>query len=1034
MVKTIFEICKPREDVLKGTSSESDFAADLSRVICAYKSGAYESENGTPPEYSDSRLFFETTYPTRGLRSLLENVCARLSGKWHFSSPIFRLGTSFGGGKTHGLIALVHAARGMKNVDNPAEFLNPELIPQRSVRIAVFDGENADPANGRKMEEGLLAYTPWGEIAYALAGREGYERVRCSDKEGISPGADTLRELFGGEPALILLDELAVYLRKVKHKSTARDQFTAFLTGLFKAVECSPHVALVFTLAIGKDGKAIDAYAEENQFVAEKMAEIESISGRKATLLNPTEEDETLEVLRRRLFEHIDEDAALENMNAYRDLWQQHQSKITLDRPLSACVDTFKKGFPLHPDVFEMFTTKTATLANFQRVRGMLRILGYTIRRLWETKPKDATAIHVHHIDIGYQPIREDITTRLGQKMYDPAIRADIAGDTEKPALAQQIDSAYQGLPPYATYTARTIFMHSLAFNENLKGITVEHLRYACLSPQLEINFLDQARQNFVQQSAYLDDRPKALLRFLAEANLTQIIQQEEKYVDLQQQKTELNDEIKSVFKGKDFSLIFFPTDPREIEDSAETPPALIVLSHEACSVGVSVESVPELIARLYKYKTSDRKSLRHFRNNNVFVVAEEERIAHMNKKMTYCLALRAIKENPSRMHDLAEHQRDKVKELEKTSKSELAIAIQTTFRHIFYPSSEKLPVEQGDQEEQEVSLKHAVLNDVSSACPGSGQQQIIRALREDYQKLRRDDDSAVSPGFILNRTPLREKGEMTTAALRQEFYCNVKLPILLGKDIFIKSIRKGVEEGSYIYRSGSGETAILYGQGDPYTEIKIDEQSVISTMEYAKEHGIWPRVLTPKPLPDLAPEAPVIGDSSQPLPVPSSTGGQETVREPQPGGIRHNPICEEGVFKQVLRALWDKTKQHSIDEIARIDVKITDPTDGFRFLGGIGHIALVPQKNLKMVVDYATEKGRFSVEYEGEAAEASVFKEFLEPQLRIAKESNFEMIFSLRFEPSFSLRDEENRVKLSDQLTRFISAAQVFVTIFPSS
>ena len=160
MVKTIFEICKPREDVLKGTSSESDFAADLSRVICAYKSGAYESENGTPPEYSDSRLFFETTYPTRGLRSLLENVCARLSGKGDFSSPIFRLGTSFGGGKTHGLIALVHAARGMQGVANPAEFLNPALIPSRPVRVAIFDGQNADPANGRKMEEGLLAYTP----------------------------------------------------------------------------------------------------------------------------------------------------------------------------------------------------------------------------------------------------------------------------------------------------------------------------------------------------------------------------------------------------------------------------------------------------------------------------------------------------------------------------------------------------------------------------------------------------------------------------------------------------------------------------------------------------------------------------------------------------------------------------------------------------------------------------------------------------------------------------------------------------------
>src|ERR1700687_4014481 len=30
------------------------------------------------------------------------------------------------------------------------------------------------------------------------------------------PGAETIQELFGGEPTLILLDELSVYLRKVQ--------------------------------------------------------------------------------------------------------------------------------------------------------------------------------------------------------------------------------------------------------------------------------------------------------------------------------------------------------------------------------------------------------------------------------------------------------------------------------------------------------------------------------------------------------------------------------------------------------------------------------------------------------------------------------------------------------------------------------------------------------------------------------------------------------------------------------------------------
>jgi predicted AAA+ superfamily ATPase len=102
-VTTIFDLCSPRPDVLAGTASDSDFAADLSHVIRG---------SGGPAEYSDPQRFFANTYPTRGLKSLLANVCARLSGRGGSVAAIFRLDTSFGGGKTHGLIALVHAARG----------------------------------------------------------------------------------------------------------------------------------------------------------------------------------------------------------------------------------------------------------------------------------------------------------------------------------------------------------------------------------------------------------------------------------------------------------------------------------------------------------------------------------------------------------------------------------------------------------------------------------------------------------------------------------------------------------------------------------------------------------------------------------------------------------------------------------------------------------------------------------------------------------------------------------------------------------
>ena len=53
---TVFDICTPREDVLKGAIQESDFAADLAQVL----------RGDAPNEYKIPRLFFSNTYPTRG--------------------------------------------------------------------------------------------------------------------------------------------------------------------------------------------------------------------------------------------------------------------------------------------------------------------------------------------------------------------------------------------------------------------------------------------------------------------------------------------------------------------------------------------------------------------------------------------------------------------------------------------------------------------------------------------------------------------------------------------------------------------------------------------------------------------------------------------------------------------------------------------------------------------------------------------------------------------------------------------------------
>lgn len=425
-IASIFDICTPRRDVQEGTIADSDYAANLANVLTGQASR----------DYTDASTFFTNTYPTEGLKELLVNVCGRLSGRGESVSAVFRLDTSFGGGKTHGLIALVHAAAGMKGVSNVAEFLDPALVPASPVRLAAFDGENADPANGRPMGEGVRAHTPWGEIAYQLAGKDGYEIVRRSDEERIAPGAETIKELFGADPVLVVLDELGEYLRRVQGMG-GRDQLTGFLKALLAAIESTPRAAVVYTLAVRSDGKGVDAFADENEFLASAMSELESVSGRKATNLNPTRDDETAKVIRRRLFASIDDSRAAEVINAYRELWTTHRDILSEEARRSTTSAEFSQTFPFHPDVLDTLTGKTATLGGFQRVRGMLRILAKTVATVWANRPVDASAIHLHHIDFGSDVVRREFTTRLQQGAFVPAILNDIAGPPEKPALAE---------------------------------------------------------------------------------------------------------------------------------------------------------------------------------------------------------------------------------------------------------------------------------------------------------------------------------------------------------------------------------------------------------------------------------------------------------------------------------------------------------------------------------------------------------------------------------------------------------------------
>ena len=86
---TIFDACIPRPEVLAGELPDAIFAADLLEVV----------ENRAHQDYQDPVKFFGNSYPTESLKVLIKDVAERLAGV-QGTTPVFRLETGFGGGKT----------------------------------------------------------------------------------------------------------------------------------------------------------------------------------------------------------------------------------------------------------------------------------------------------------------------------------------------------------------------------------------------------------------------------------------------------------------------------------------------------------------------------------------------------------------------------------------------------------------------------------------------------------------------------------------------------------------------------------------------------------------------------------------------------------------------------------------------------------------------------------------------------------------------------------------------------------------------
>ncbi|MCA6624097.1 MAG: AAA family ATPase, partial [Pseudanabaena sp. M165S2SP1A06QC] len=432
-------------------------------------------------------------------------------------------------------------------------------------------------------------------------------------------------------------------------------------------------------------------------------------------------------------------------------------------------------------------------------------------------------------------------------------IQADIFNAEGKPAHAQVHDRQWEaaGKPPFATWVARTIFLHSIN-QGTAAGIRRAELNVALLMPQVEISYIEPVLDRLTSVAWYLDIDPiTTIARFKEEPSINKIIAEEKEQIGNLTAKDHLRSRRDSIFANKVFTLVASPESSGDVDDKPDDV-ALCVIAFDQGTVNASTDVAPNLVEQIFN-NTGESGKFRTFRNRLLFLVANKQELERAIDITKEHLAIQNILKSPNRQEDLSENQRKQLKERGGAKDLEVRVALTNAYRHLFYPTNDPVKAPKG--------LLHFTLPaESSSDVKGNkNQQDVILKSLKDCQKIRAEDAGAFAPAYILQKVWLAGLDHWTTKALKEEFAKTLSLQILLDADIpkLRETIRKGIQEGQWDLKVGTK----VYIRGD---DGKLP--SLPDTIEFSDRMELYRRgILKP-------PEPRVIELSAQVMPSNEST------------------------------------------------------------------------------------------------------------------------------------------------------------------
>ena len=738
------------------------------------------------------------------------------------------------------------------------------------INRAVLVGTSRGPQDVLNADGGRKIRTTWGELAWQLGGAETFDMIAENDANGIAPGSHLLEAIFKKcAPCLILIDEWVAYLRQVYKveglPSGSFDANLSFVQSLTEAVKASPGTLLVASLPASQ----IEVGGEGGQ---EALARLKQTFSRVESSWRPASQEESYEIVRRRLFKEIPGDKFHHRDNTLKQFAKLYRENSD-DFP-QGCADEdyrrkLEKAYPIHPELFDQLYTSWGSLEKFQRTRGVLRLMAQAIHELW-MNGDPSVMIMPGSVSVSSPRVEPELLHYL-----DVSWQSIIAGDVDGTASTPyRIDQSAPNLNRYSATrrVARAIFMGTAPTHQQQNtGLDDKQINLGVVQPGERPAIFSDALRRLTNQAKFMHAdlgrywySMSASLNRIAADKAGQI---EAALVDVTID-AELGKYVNGLADRGHFDAVqVAPATSAEVPDEAGGVRAVVLGVGHAHSGRDGSDALNEAKDILFHRGSTPRV----YRNMLVFIAADARQLDHLKDAVRSVLAWGEIVRDKERLElrpsdqKLAEMKWSEAKETMKTRMKE-------AWCYLHYPAQESA---QADLEwvSGKIPAQDGLLARASKKLVAD------EGLLTDLGPTRLDRDLQK---YIWNGKP-----HLSLKDLREYLNRYVYLPRLKNQEVLIKAVQaavSGMLPGPFAYAERWDEKSDTYLglaiERATNAAVVIDGDSVIIKPDAAEAHR-------PAPTQPTAGGGETGGGAGEPAPGP---GGTPPGGPPEPPSVDKLP------------------------------------------------------------------------------------------------------------------------------------------------